>query len=67
MDTWFFDRESNNHNKNHNKKNASPTNCADLNANGFVSIILHKTQIKVNGRLQPNTGLTKSNWTKSGD
>ena len=44
-----------------------PTNGTDLNANGFVSIILHKTQIKVNGRLQPNTGLTKSNWTKSGD
>ena len=37
-----------------------PANAADLNANRFLSIILHKIQIKMNGRFQPNTALTKS-------
>ena len=39
----------------------SPTNGANLNANRFISIILLEIQIKVNGRLQLNTALTKSN------
>jgi hypothetical protein len=37
-----------------------PANAADLNANRFLSIIPHQIQIKMNGRFQPNTALTKS-------
>jgi hypothetical protein len=42
------------------KRMHSPTNGTNLNANRSISIILQEIQIKVNGRLQTNTGLPKS-------